>query len=249
MHFHRHLVHGLYLPTRYYASSGDCKTCGSVVHTRPRLIHHLNHGTTDGLAWYIPNIQAIQPDELLKLDDKDRIARRKLVARGLKATRALIPALRPAFRCAPEDSLAARSVRLPPADRRQTRAHGSPSRWRLVDPSQRASPCCDVALFDQARPLGLLCLQKVGHGGGRVVVKHLAAQAAHTLAGHAALVPYLRDGLPQAAVPECFADATPDSDMPGVSATSSGSTAGHKYTSTIGCFAIDALSATRSSVY
>ena len=63
------------------------------MHTRPRLIHHLKHGTTDCLSRYIVNHPVLTGDEVAKLDDLDRTARKKLHARGLRETHARIPAL------------------------------------------------------------------------------------------------------------------------------------------------------------
>ena len=77
LQFHRRLAHGhgIYRPARYFATTGDCLACGAVLHTRPRLVHHLNHGTTDCLAWYSANQTSMVDEEVRKLDDIDRVAR------------------------------------------------------------------------------------------------------------------------------------------------------------------------------
>ena len=67
--------------------------CGACLHTRPRLINHLKHGTTDCLSRYIVNHPVLTGDEVAKLDDLDRTARKKLHGRGLRETHARIPAL------------------------------------------------------------------------------------------------------------------------------------------------------------
>ena len=60
LQYHRRWQHGVYCPARYFVKGGTCLRCGVIVHTIPRLIHHLNQGATDCLAWYISNAPIIQ---------------------------------------------------------------------------------------------------------------------------------------------------------------------------------------------
>ena len=84
----------VFLPGRYYAVGGLCLACGVQVHTRPRLIHHLNHGTTECLAQYITNRHPFHNDEVERLDAIDRANRKTLRAVGLRETHAPHPATR-----------------------------------------------------------------------------------------------------------------------------------------------------------
>ena len=61
------------------------------------MIHHLNHGTADGLACYIDNAEVLTIEEIARLDGIDRRARKVVSAQGLRETHALRPALHPAF--------------------------------------------------------------------------------------------------------------------------------------------------------
>ena len=82
---------------RHYAIDGQCLKCGAWLYSRPRLIHHLNQGTTDCLAWSIANAKVLSLAEIARLDDVDQSARRDLTAQGLRETQALKPALPPAY--------------------------------------------------------------------------------------------------------------------------------------------------------
>ena len=83
-----------FLPGRYYAVGGLCLACGVQVHTRPRLIHHLNHGTTECLAICSTNRHPFHNDEVERLDAIDRANRKTLRAVGLRETHAPHPATR-----------------------------------------------------------------------------------------------------------------------------------------------------------
>ena len=94
LQFHKRQQHGVFLPGRYYAVGGLCLACGVQVHARPRLIHHLNHGTTECLAQYITNRHPFHNDEVERLDAIDRANRKTLRAVGLRETHAPHPAIR-----------------------------------------------------------------------------------------------------------------------------------------------------------
>ena len=53
LNVHRRRAHGVRRPARRYAEGGTCRACGVLVHTRPRLIQHLNHGLGGCLAKYV----------------------------------------------------------------------------------------------------------------------------------------------------------------------------------------------------
>ena len=96
-------AHGVRRPARRYAEGGTCRACGVSVHTRPRLIQHLNHGLGGCLAKYIAFAAPIPEQCIQELEAVDRERRKALAAAGLRETHAETPAFANAARpCWPD---------------------------------------------------------------------------------------------------------------------------------------------------
>ena len=93
LNVHRRRAHGVRRPARRYAEGGTCRSCGVMLHTRPRLIQHLNHGLGGCLAKYIAFAEPLSEQRIAELDANDRERRRSLAGAGLRETHAEAPAL------------------------------------------------------------------------------------------------------------------------------------------------------------
>jgi len=115
---HRLRAHGFRRPARRFAEGGTCLACGVLVHTRPRLIHHLNHGLRDCLAKYITFARPLDEDRIAELDEHDRAHRKALTSAGLRETHAEAPAVagaaQPRWAGAPSQEAIAEAARIRP---------------------------------------------------------------------------------------------------------------------------------------
>ena len=92
---HMHRAHSFIHPCRAYASEdGVCLACLQVLHTRPRLIHHLRGSSPKCFLMYQTYFDTL-PDQLVKrLDEQDRSHAARCKALGVSK----LLASRPVFR-------------------------------------------------------------------------------------------------------------------------------------------------------
>ena len=88
---HQHKVHGCKAVARRFASGTQCAICDRNYHTRPRLITHLQYGTTTCLVAYLRSHSPMASQMTEALDNKDVAAGVALHQKGLKDTSLMQP--------------------------------------------------------------------------------------------------------------------------------------------------------------
>eukprot|EP00435_Cladocopium_sp_Y103_P021048 s926_g5.t1 len=81
---HQQRKHGQRVAVRRLVADGVCRACGKQFHTRPRLIHHLQHGQTSCWVFHFRKFSPMTVDQAANLDEKDRHAGTVLHRRGFQ---------------------------------------------------------------------------------------------------------------------------------------------------------------------
>eukprot|EP00435_Cladocopium_sp_Y103_P006955 s3639_g2.t1 len=69
---HQQRSHQQRVAVRRLVSDGACRACGKTFHTRPRLIHHLQHGQTACWCFHFRTYQPMSVEQANELDRQDR---------------------------------------------------------------------------------------------------------------------------------------------------------------------------------
>ena len=80
---HEHKKHGTKIVARRFAVGNKCEVCYKSFHTRPRLLLHLQYGTTRCLVHYLRHCSPMSADDADKLDKDDRTHGVALHQKGL----------------------------------------------------------------------------------------------------------------------------------------------------------------------
>ena len=88
---HEHKKHGVRVAARRFAKGSTCVACSRTFHTRPRLVLHLQYGTTRCLIHLLRHTIPLTLDESLKLDAEDVAAGQALHQKGLRSIAAQQP--------------------------------------------------------------------------------------------------------------------------------------------------------------
>ena len=88
---HEHKKHGVRVAARRFARGSTCTACARMFHTRPRLILHLQYGTTRCLVHLLRRTAPLTVEESLTLDAEDVTAGQALHQKGLRSIAAQQP--------------------------------------------------------------------------------------------------------------------------------------------------------------
>ena len=88
---HEYKKHGVRVAARRFAQGSTCVACARTFHTRPRLLLHLQYGTTRCLVHLLRHVEPLSLDESLRLDAHDVSSGQALHQKGLKTAEAQQP--------------------------------------------------------------------------------------------------------------------------------------------------------------
>eukprot|EP00435_Cladocopium_sp_Y103_P017780 s237_g4.t1 len=81
---HEQRKHGHRVAMRRLTTDGVCRSCAKNFHTRPRLIHHLQHGQTSCWIFHLRKYQPMSCDRAAELDEADKTAGTVLHRKGFQ---------------------------------------------------------------------------------------------------------------------------------------------------------------------
>eukprot|EP00435_Cladocopium_sp_Y103_P043087 s478_g12.t1 len=81
---HQQRKHGQRAAVRRFVTDGVCRACGKTFHTRPRLIHHLQHGQTQCWVFHLRQFAPMSEEMMNELDAADRTAGTVLHRQGFQ---------------------------------------------------------------------------------------------------------------------------------------------------------------------